>query len=150
MPILPRNIVQRIFEFNKTVVGITRSAISPLGISEARWLRKALHEEGDELLDATQDYVYLPHQGPQFQEEEDRVIGQVDACCDAAVFAIGGLARIGLTSDQALECIHAVMDANFEKKAGVKPGREGAADAVKPEGWVGPEERIKEILYGKR
>jgi predicted HAD superfamily Cof-like phosphohydrolase len=70
----------------------------------------------------------------------------VDACGDAIIFAIGGMARMGLTPLDIDRVLHAIMDANFEKKAGVKPGREGAPDAVKPEGWVGPEERIKVIL----
>lgn len=116
--------------------------LRPMPQEEARWLSLALKEEADELTDASW--------GAEKFDEQATVVDQVDACLDAAIFAIGGLARMGLTREQAEACFHAIMDANFEKKAGVKPGREGAKDAVKPEGWVGPEARIKEIIYGQR
>ena len=136
------SIVERVFDFNKQVVGVNAPCIHPLSLEEARWLSSALKEEADELTDAS--WTGTP------SDVQEAVVDQVDACLDAAIFGIGGLARIGLTREQAEACFHAIMDANFEKKAGVKPGREGAKDAVKPEGWIGPEARIKEILYGQR
>jgi predicted HAD superfamily Cof-like phosphohydrolase len=123
-------LINRIQIFNHVVIGIGNRAKAALPEAEAKWLSGALKEEADELLDAK------------------TLVDQVDACGDAVVFAIGGMIRMGLTPRQILRCINAIMDANFEKKAGVKPGREGAPDAVKPEGWVGPEQRIKEILHG--
>lgn len=136
------SIVERVFDFNKQVVGVDVPCIHPLSLEEAGWLSSALKEEADELTDAS--WTRTP------SDVQEAVVDQVDACLDAAIFGIGGLARIGLTREQAEACFHAIMDANFEKKAGVKPGREGAKDAVKPEGWIGPEARIKEILYGQR
>lgn len=136
------SIVERVFDFNKQVVGVDVPTLRPMPQEEARWLSLALKEEADELTDASW--------GAEKFDEQATVVDQVDACLDAAIFAIGGLARMGLTREQAEACFHAIMDANFEKKAGVKPGREGAKDAVKPEGWVGPEARIKEIIYGQR
>lgn len=144
----PSLIVSRIFDFNKAIVGINRPSIRPLPPSEASWLRQALIEEAEELTEAT--VLALGQNGQKPITEEDRqnlIVDQVDACVDATIFAIGGLARLGLSRVQAEAVLHAVMDANFEKKAGVKAGREGAPDAVKPEGWVGPEARIKEILF---
>lgn len=46
------------------------------------------------------------------------------------------------------KCMLAVHKANMTKKRGVKAERGdlGVADAVKPEGWVAPEEAIKAIL----
>lgn len=137
------SIVERVFDFNEQVVGVDPPGIRPLDPAEAGWLSSALKEEADELTDAS-------YGGDDPSGEEEMVVDQIDACLDAAIFAIGGLARMGLTREQAEACFHAIMDANFEKKAGVKPGREGAKDAVKPEGWVGPEARIKEIIYGQR
>lgn len=141
--------VASVFRFNRDVVGIDRPHIQPLCDTEAGWLQGALIEESSELIEAS---ILYDDKGEPFDnpDPEAIVIGQVDACVDAAIFAIGGLARLGLTEEQATRCLHAVMTANFEKKAGVKPGRTGAQDAIKPEGWVGPEARIKEILYGKR
>lgn len=137
-----RSIVERVFDFNKQVVGVDTPCIRPLSLGEAGWLSSALKEEADELTDASW--------GAEKLDEQATVVDQVDACLDAAIFAIGGLARMGLTREQAETCFHAIMDANFEKRAGVKPGREGAKDAVKPEGWVGPEARIRGIIYGQR
>lgn len=136
------SIVERVFDFNEQVVGVDVPTLRPLAQAEAGWLSSALKEEADELTDAS--WIGTP------SDVQEAVVDQVDACLDAAIFAIGGLARMGLTREQAEACFHAIMDANFEKRAGVKPGREGAKDAVKPEGWVGPEARIKEIIYGQQ
>ena len=141
-------IVSRIFDFNKSVVGINRPTLRPLPLTEAVWLRTAICEEGNELHDDTVKFTGPQGTLPLTEEDrQDLIVAQVDACVDAAIFAIGGLARLGLSRTQAEAVLHAVMDANFEKKAGVKEGRTGAPDAIKPEGWTGPEARIKEILF---
>lgn len=121
---------KRVFLFNEAVVKIARRPLQPLKPQEKDWLVMALREEATELSDST------------------NLVDQVDALIDSIIFATGGLYRLGLTEEQALQCFHAVMDANFEKKAGQKPGRivGDVADAVKPAGWVGPEERIRGIL----
>jgi len=122
----------RVFDFNAQVVGIEPRLLGTItpGHPEIEWLVGVLQEEAQELAEA------------------ETLVDQVDALIDSIVFAMGGLYRLGLTKEQALECFHAVMDANFEKKAGQKKGREveGVKDAIKPEGWKGPEARIKEIL----
>lgn len=122
----------RVFDFNAKVVGIEPRRLGEItpGHPEISWLVGVLQEEAQELAKA------------------ETLVDQVDALIDSIVFAMGGLYRLGLTEEQALECFHAVMDANFEKKAGQKKGREveGVKDAIKPEGWKGPEARIKEIL----
>jgi predicted HAD superfamily Cof-like phosphohydrolase len=124
---------QRIFDFNQNILGIDPRLPLALKAEEKKWLVHCLVEEADELTDA-----------------DDRV-DQVDSLVDSIVFAVGGLYRLGLTTEQAEACVFAVMDANFEKKAGQKAGRvyEGVQDAVKPEGWVGPEVRIRAILEGE-
>jgi predicted HAD superfamily Cof-like phosphohydrolase len=117
--------------FNKFVVQAKLPDYpGPLDDQSKIWLSKALREEVQELQDAV------------------TTADEVDALVDLVIFALGGLYRMGLSPDQARECFTAVMEANFEKKAGVKPGREvsGVADAVKPDGWVPPEERIEQIL----
>lgn len=137
-------LINSVFKFNRQVVGIGDRPLHHLSNSETSWLSGALKEEAEELGQALVEVV-TPDGDP---EPREALIGQVDACIDAAIFALGGLARLGLTEEQAEACFLAVMAANFEKKAGVKPGRTGAPDAVKPEGWIGPEARIKEILNG--
>jgi predicted HAD superfamily Cof-like phosphohydrolase len=99
--------------------------------ANVEWMKKALHEEVQELEDATS------------------IVDQVDALLDACVFALGGLYKIGLTVEQAHACLDAIMDANMEKKAGVNPNRAtvGVIDATKPDGWVPPEARMHKILF---
>lgn len=121
---------KRVFDFNQNVLGIDPRLPLALAGNEKEWLVGCLHEEADELKDSAD------------------IVDQVDALVDSIIFATGGLYRLGLSVEQAEACVAAVMDANFQKKAGQKEGRiyEGVADAVKPEGWQPPETRIKEIL----
>jgi predicted HAD superfamily Cof-like phosphohydrolase len=123
-------LIDSVFKFNKEVVKIERPTIKVLEDNELQWLVGVLKEEADELQDST------------------TVVDQVDALIDCAIFALGGLYRLGLNNEQARTCFLAVMDANFDKKSGQKTGRifEGVSDAVKPEGWIGPEKRIAGIL----
>ena len=119
-----------IFRFNKEVVGIEPRPLAAFSPAEKEWMVKVLMEEATELRD-----------------ESPGIVDQVDALVDSVVFAIGGLYRLGLTSEQAQACIDAVMEANFSKKAGkLARSIEGVPDALKPEGWVGPEARIAKIL----
>lgn len=123
-------LIDSVFRFNKEVVKIERPSIKALVANELQWLVGVLKEEADELSDSS------------------TVVDQVDAMVDCAIFALGGLYRLGLNNEQARACFLAVMDANFDKKSGQKTGRvfEGVSDAVKPDGWVGPEKRIADIL----
>lgn len=124
---------RRVFDFNHQVLGIAPRLPAPLVGNEKEWLVSCLKEEAEELAEAK------------------NCVHQVDALVDGIIFAIGGLYRLGLTEQQAKACLEAVMDANFEKRAGQKAGRvfEGVTDAVKPVDWVGPEDRIFLILGGQ-
>lgn len=145
-------LVDLVFRFNREVVKIGDRPLYPLPLSETRWLRGALEEEAGELEEALDPPSRLEGSGASVIDDpeiaREALIAQVDACGDAVIFALGGLARLGLTEKQATLCLLAIIAANFDKKAGVKPGREGAADAIKPKGWVGPEARIRQILFG--
>ncbi len=125
--------LSRVFEFNQKVLGLTRDqGPASLERNEHYWLSHVLREEAMEFETSGRG-------------ELDEM---VDALVDSIVFAMGGLYRLGLSEEQALACFHAVMDANFEKKAGQKAGRVFGAvvDAVKPHDWVGPEARIRKVL----
>ncbi len=123
---------RRIFNFNQNILGIHPRLPMPLVHNEKEWLVDCIKEEGRELAEASD------------------LVDQVDALVDAIVFATGGLYRLGLTVEQAEACVEAVMDANFQKRAGQKEGRvyEGVVDAVKPEGFIPPEAQIRQILEG--
>lgn len=127
--------VDQVFHFNDQVLGIGQRELGLLSDKELEYAGKAIREELNEFEEAhrTQDFV-----------------GAVDAAIDNLYFTIGFLKRMGLTAQQVSDCCAAVHAANMEKKLGVQVKRagEGVADAVKPDGWVGPEERIAAILGG--
>lgn len=79
-------------------------------------------------------------------------IGCIDAVIDLMYFATGALVWMGLSSNEIDRCIAAVHCANMQKKLGVveRRGDGTVPDAIKPEGWVSPEEMIAEIIGGSR
>jgi len=126
--------VCQVIEFNKHVIGVKDREITPLSAPEARFTYKALLEESEEFNEAF---------------EMGDIIGCVDALIDIQVFAIGALFKMGLDESHITRCMNAVCDANAQKHGGhLNKARSESAvtDAVKPEGWVGPEERIANVL----
>jgi predicted HAD superfamily Cof-like phosphohydrolase len=126
--------IKEIGQFNQKVIGIDvhNQNIARLKSDKRSWLIKALYEEIKEFEDA------------------ESIIEDVDALLDLCYFAIGGLYRMGLTESQIRRCFMSVHNANMNKKAGVKKGREGfegVTDANKPEDWIAPEKHILEILF---
>ena len=127
--------VSQVVEFNKRVLKIEGRPLGMLPENEFDITMKCLREELDEFEEAY-------HAGD--------IIGCIDAIIDLRYFAIGVLYKKGLTPELINRCDTAVHEANMEKKLGQNAKRavEGAADAVKPEGWVSPEHRIIDILDG--
>lgn len=125
--------VKAVVEFNQQVLGIEQRSPKLLSFEEFSITRKCLQEELDELVEANFNSDY---------------IGCVDALVDNMYFNIGAMYKLGLTPEQIHECCMAVHAANITKKKGVNAKRDtGAADAVKPEGWVPPEERLRKIIF---
>ncbi len=127
--------VDQVFDFNDRVIGIGKREIGLLSEQELTYAMAAMKEEATEFKTA---------------HDQQDVIGAVDAVIDQMYFCIGFLARMGLSSEQVSQCMSAVHTANMEKNLSraVQKRVEGVADAAKPEGWVGPEERIAFILGG--
>lgn len=122
----------KVIEFNRDVLGIHPRPIGMLSSQESSHLHKCLVEEANELSDACRN---------------GDLIGSIDALIDSVYFALGGLYKMGLTPELADEIFAVVHDANMTKRKGVIKSRAtGAADAVKPENWVPPEERIGDLL----
>jgi predicted HAD superfamily Cof-like phosphohydrolase len=131
--------IKEIFDFNLRALGTSPKASLLLEDNHLAFCVKAIREEAQEL----EDMAPVGH-------SQEKVVDQVDALIDAAYFAIGGLARIGLTADEAQACFNAVHEANMTKKLGVTHrGDMGVADAAKPADWVGPEAAIAKILFGR-
>ena len=126
--------VQDVIEFNRDLLGIEQRTPAMMSVEEHTHLTMALQEELKEFNDAV---------------VEGNVVGAVDALIDLMYFAIGGLWKLGLSHEQMVHCMKAVHAANMLKRKGkVAKRHTGAADAVKPEDWIPPEEAIQEILAG--
>lgn len=130
------HIIQHIFEFNERIVGVVADEINPLTIEQFDWTVKAFNEEVSEFTEA--------YHGQD-------VIGMTDAVIDLIYFAVGTLRKMGLSSEQALACFHAVHSANMTKVRGGKAARGNfEEDAVKPAEFISPEQAIMQILMEGR
>ena len=125
--------IDKVYEFNETLLMIPRRPVGMLGDDEAIHLEKALREELQEFVDG---------------QKLGDMIATVDSLIDLVYFAFGGLYKMGVPVDAAVEIFHAMHDCNMTKRRGSVERRAVGlvADAVKPDGWVPPEERIGEIL----
>ena len=129
--------IDQIFTFNSQLMGIKPKAAPELEQNHVDFVVKALREEAQELEDTA-----------QIEDPQMRLVKQIDAAIDASIFAIGLMARAGMTRTQAYECFSAVHNANMQKKLGVTHrGDMGVPDAAKPAGWVGPEETMRQVLF---
>ena len=135
IPAVTPDMVEQIFDFNEICLKIEHRPIGLLSEQELNYAIKAIEEEGAELIKAHTD---------------QDMIGAVDAVLDLIYFSVGFLKRMGLNRDQVRQAMTAVHQSNMAKKLGtqMKRGGDGVADAVKADGWQGPEERIAEILGG--
>lgn len=130
--------IERIHHFNSEVLGVNREQPDLLSKSEYLWLIEALEEEIEEFVEA--------------YTKQD-LVGCVDSVLDLAYFAVGACKRMGLTVDQTEKCFAVIHNANMLKKIGIKATRTNdgsVADAVKPEGWIAPEQVMEMIIYAKK
>jgi predicted HAD superfamily Cof-like phosphohydrolase len=122
--------------FNEEILGLERPPLGPMPKDVGTHLVKCLHEEAIELQEA--------HDNADF-------IGCVDALIDTIYFAIGGLHKLGLGREDAVRVFELVHNANMSKKRGQKESRAtgDAADAIKPDDWVAPEDAIRSYFFPK-
>lgn len=126
--------ISEIFQFNSECLQLSERPLNPLTFKEGEFefTKKAFFEEIEEM-----------QQGYEAQD----VVKMVDSVLDLCYFAVGALRRMGLTEDQARACFLAVHNANMTKKKGTNASRGNFADdAVKPTGFVAPDEAIAHIL----
>lgn len=127
------SIFRLVEKFNNHVIGINREAGTITDKDEFEWFIGCCLEELTELKEA--------HNNGDF-------ISEIDAVMDLIYFSAGALVRMGISSDISDQIFLAIHNCNMTKDAGKKAGRvhEHALDAIKNPNWVGPEERIMEIL----
>ena len=70
-------------------------------------------------------------------------VERLDKACDSVVFAVGSMAKLGLSPEQITRALNTVMHANFSKLAMPK---DSFGKLMKPENFVGPEDKLQEIL----
>ena len=127
------SLYKQVQTFNRNILGIEPRELGLQDSKEFLLSFQQMSEETFEFLQANQ--------------EED-LVGVVDALIDNLVFTLGVVYKLGINEPMFNEMFTTVMAANMEKKIGKKNGRGsiGAADAVKPLGWVPPEVRLNEII----
>lgn len=70
-------------------------------------------------------------------------VDRLDKACDSVVFAVGSMAKLGLSPEQITRALNTVMHANFSKLAMPK---DSFGKLMKPDNFVGPEDKLQEIL----
>ena len=78
-------------------------------------------------------------QGPFIGTDVDRL----DKAIDAIVFAVGSIAKLGLTPPQIREAIEIVTTANLQK---ISMPKDEFGKLTKPADFVGPETKLQELL----
>lgn len=70
-------------------------------------------------------------------------VAEADKAIDGIVFNVGKLAKMRLNPEQINRMINIVTGCNMQKLEGPK---DELGKQLKPEGWVGPEDRLQEVL----
>lgn len=70
-------------------------------------------------------------------------VERLDKACDAVVFAVGSMSKLGLNPQQITKALNTVMQANLAK---LNMPRDSHGKLTKPPGFVGPEPELQKIL----
>lgn len=132
-PAVNSDIIDWIFDFNELIIGTGDVELNALTVKQFEWTDGFVQEELDEFREA-------------FSKQD--LVGMVDAIGDLIYGAMGTFKKMGLTREQVRQAFAAIHAANMTKKRGNR-GRGSDEDAVKPEGFVPPEEVIATILLAK-
>ena len=159
--------VQQIYDFNKQAglleKGYDDFLESSFQIEEAlegfeglESLAIELTDEDDDLVEATpkelsRKIVHIAQNGYHV-DDSDKIpvpdVDRLDKACDAVVFAIGSMAKLGLTPAQIIEAMNIVTEANLQKLSNIKIDSSGKL--LKDSSFIGPEERLQEILNERK
>lgn len=70
-------------------------------------------------------------------------VNRLDKACDAVVYAIGSMAKLGLNAQEITQALNIVMRHNNMKLGAPK---DEFGKQLKPEGWTGPEPELQALL----
>lgn len=128
---MPKSKLQMVKEFNNEIIKLSTVKLAKcLPPQRVMWFKGVMHEEVDEFIEA---------------HKKGDCVGMLDALVDMAYFLLGRVQECGFTEHQWDEAFRLVHEANMTKKRGNK-GRGSDDDAVKDLTWVGPEERLEDML----
>ena len=150
--------VQQIYDFNKQA-GLLEKGYDDFlessfqieealeGFGDLPYLQVRLHSEGkhyEELCnpkEISRQIVRLAEMDSKPTNIPD--VDRLDKACDAVVFAIGSMAKLGLTPAQIIEAMHIVTEANLQK---LSMPKDEHGKLTKPANFVGPETKLQAIL----
>ena len=130
-----------VIEFNQEIIGLGPTEY--LNPERLQWFKNTINEELGEFEAANEKYKMDYEASKRINVTEDQLledkVDMLDAIMDLIYFALGRLYEIGCTEDDFAAMWNAIHHANMTKKRGNK-GRGSDDDAIKPEGWQGPEQ----------
>ena len=150
--------VQQIYDFNKQA-GLLEKGYDDFlessfqieealeGFGDLPYLQVRLHSEGEhyeELCnpkEISRQIIRLAEMDSKPTNIPD--VDRLDKACDAVVFAIGSMAKLGLTPAQIIEAMHIVTEANLQK---LSMPKDEHGKLTKPANFVGPEAKLQAIL----
>lgn len=141
--------VQEIYDFNKQA-GLLEKGYSDF-LESSFQIEEAL--EGfniEEVSQNTTDYQFKTSSAKELARyilEHEQFTGfdvdRLDKAIDAIVFAVGSIAKLGLTSEQIHRAIGVVTEANLQK---LTMPKDEHGKLTKPADFVGPEVKLQAIL----
>lgn len=135
-----KNIFRMVKEFNDKIIKL--EVADNLSLERFLWFKNVVREEVSEFQSARYDMdnQYIP-------KIKSRV-DMLDALVDLIYFIIGRVQELGFTEDEFYTHFGFVHEANMTKQKGNK-GRGSDTDAIKPQGWTGPETRMIKYMSRK-
>lgn len=121
------------------------------GFGDLPYLQCRLHSEGksiDELCnpkELSRQIVRLAEMDSKPTNISD--VDRLDKSCDSVVYAIGSMAKLGLSAQEITQALNIVMDKNLEKLKNKSYDAEGKL--LKDPSFVGPEAQLQ-LLLDKR
>lgn len=108
-----------------------------------KWLIRDLHddhlEDGANAKQVARSIVHSATEDGTSISDVDRL----DKACDAVVFAVGSMAKLGLSPQEITKALNVVMHKNFEK---LHCPKDEFGKLTKPADFVGPEPELQLIL----
>lgn len=150
--------VQQIYDFNKQA-GLLEKGYDDFlessfqieealeGFGDLPYLQVRLHSEGEhyeELCnpkEISRQIIRLAEMDSKPTNIPD--VDRLDKACDAVVFAIGSMAKLGLNVEQIHRAMEVVTEANLQK---LSMPKDEHGKLTKPANFVGPETKLQALL----